>query len=176
MAEQIQLEIVTPTGVALRTAVSEVTVPSVAGEFGVLPGHVPVLAALRAGTVGYKEGGGDHKVAVGPGFVEIANDKANLITEKFARKEDIDVVQTRARLKEIGDELAGWQGDLVDPRRAELIEEEQWLGSLLELYGDPPQPTMREDTRYVQSGRREENVAIAADTAPNDATALEPSE
>ena len=45
MAESIQLEIVTPTGVALRTAVSEVTVPSVAGEFGVLPGHVPVLAA-----------------------------------------------------------------------------------------------------------------------------------
>ena len=125
MAEQIQLEIVTPTGVALRTAVTEVTVPSVAGEFGVLPGHVPVLAALRSGTVGYKEGGGDHKVAVGPGFVEIANDKANLLTEKFARREDIDVVQTRARLKEIGDELAGWQGDLADPRRAELIEEER---------------------------------------------------
>jgi F-type H+-transporting ATPase subunit epsilon len=142
----------------------------------VLPGHVPVLAALRAGTIGYKEGGSDHKVAVGPGSVEIIADKANLLMERFARREDIDVVQTRARLKEIGDELAGWQGELTDPRRAELIEEEQWLGSLLELIGDPPQPTMREDTRYVRSGRHDENVAIVAETTPNDATALEPSE
>ncbi len=171
MAEQIQLEIVTPTGVALRASVSEVTAPSVAGEFGVLPGHIPVLAALRAGTVGYREGGGDHKVAVGPGFFEVIADKAVVLTEKFARREDIDVVQTRARLKEIGDELAGWQGDVADPKRAVLIEEEQWLGALLELYGDPPQPTMREDTRYVQdrgavsAGARRDDV-VAEDAPP----------
>lgn len=150
MAEHIGLEIVTPTGVALRAQVTEVTAPSIAGEFGVLPGHVPVLAALRAGTVGYKEGGADHKVAVGPGFVEVLADKAIVLTEKFARREDIDVVETRARLKDVGDELQGWQGEITDPKRVGLIEEEQWLGALLELYGDPPQPTMREDTRYVR--------------------------
>lgn len=166
MAEQIQLEIVTPTGVQLRTEVTEVTAPSVTGEFGVLPGHIPVLAALRAGTVGYKQGGSDHKVAVGPGFFEVVSDKAVMLTEKFARREDIDVVQTRARLKEIGDELAGWQGDVADPKRATLIEEEQWLGALLELYGDPPQPTMREDTRYVQDRGPREPVVVEDPEAP----------
>jgi F-type H+-transporting ATPase subunit epsilon len=51
VSETILLEIVTPTGVALRKQVTDVTAPSVAGEFGVLPGHLPLLAALRTGLV-----------------------------------------------------------------------------------------------------------------------------
>ncbi len=161
MADALQLEIVTPTGVALRAKVAEMTAPSVAGEFGVLPGHVPVLAALRAGTVTYREGSDDHKVAVGPGFVEVIADKAVVLTEKFSKKDQIDVIQTRIRLKEVDDELAAWAGDITDPRRAELIEEEQWLGALLELYGDPPPPTLREDTRFVQ---RADEIVAETDT------------
>ncbi len=57
MAESILLEIVTPTGVALRERVTDVTAPSVAGEFGVLPGHLPLLAALRTGLVTWWRGG-----------------------------------------------------------------------------------------------------------------------
>ncbi|MCK6590794.1 MAG: ATP synthase F1 subunit epsilon, partial [Polyangiaceae bacterium] len=56
-AETILLEIVTPTGVALKERVNEVTAPSVAGEFGVLPGHLPLLAALRTGLVTFRQDG-----------------------------------------------------------------------------------------------------------------------
>jgi len=148
-AETILLEIVTPTGIALREKVSELTAPSVAGEFGVLPGHLPILAALRTGLVSYKQDGKEHKIALHHGFVEIVNDTALLLTEKFAKREDVDVVRTRRRLKEVDDELDHWTGELTDPKRAELIEEEQWLATLLELIGDPPPPMVREDTRYV---------------------------
>jgi F-type H+-transporting ATPase subunit epsilon len=168
MADALQLEIVTPSGVALRAKVAELTAPSVAGEFGVLPGHVPVLAALRAGTVTYREGSEDHKVAVGPGFVEVLGDTAIILTEKFSKKDQIDVIQTRIRLKEVDDELVAWAGEISDPRRADLIEEEQWLGALLELYGDPPPPTLREDTRFVQ--RTDEVVVDSGDGAAEDTT------
>jgi F-type H+-transporting ATPase subunit epsilon len=149
MAETIQLEIVTPTGVALREQVNEVTAPSVAGEFGVLPGHLPLLAALRTGLVTYKQSGQEHRLAVHHGFVEVAHDTALMLTERFARKSDVDVVKVRLRLKEVDNELDHWQGDLTDPRRRELIEEEQWLATQLELIGDPPPPTVREDTRFL---------------------------
>lgn len=149
MAETILLEIVTPTGVALRERVTDVTAPSVAGEFGVLPGHLPLLAALRTGLVTYHKDGQEHRIAVHQGFVEVANDVALLLTERFARQDDVDVVRTRMRLKEVDAELDHWQGELTDPRRAELIEEEQWLATELELIGDPPPPMVREDTRYL---------------------------
>ena len=101
MADTILLEIVTPTGVALREQVTDVTAPSVAGEFGVLPGHLPLLAALRTGLVTYHQNGQEHRLAVHHGFVEVANDTALLLTERFAMKDDVDVVRVRRRLKEV---------------------------------------------------------------------------
>ena len=149
MAEQILLEIVTPTGVALRERVAELTAPSVAGEFGVLPGHLPILAALRTGLCSYKKDGEETRIAVHHGFVEVAHDVALLLTERFVKKDDVDVVRVRLRLKEVDAELDHWQGELTDPKRRELIEEEQWLAAQLELIGDPPPPTVREDTRFL---------------------------
>ena len=57
------LEIVTPRGRALAASVDEVTAPSVNGEFGVLPGHLPLLAALRTGMVTYRQGSETTRVA-----------------------------------------------------------------------------------------------------------------
>jgi F-type H+-transporting ATPase subunit epsilon len=150
VAEQLDLEIVTPTGVALKRQVNEMTAPSIAGEFGVLPGHVPLLAALKPGIVTFRSGGEEGKVAVANGFAQVVNDKALLLTERFVRKEDVDIVAVRARLKDVSDELSTWGGEHDAAARKTLIEEEQWLAAELELIGDPPAPTVREDTRFVQ--------------------------
>ena len=56
-SDKISLEVVTPKGRALKVEVDEVTAPSVEGEFGVLPGHLPLLAALHTGIVSYRVGG-----------------------------------------------------------------------------------------------------------------------
>ena len=148
-SETISLEIVTPTGVALRAQVTDVTAPSVDGEFGVLPGHLPILAALRTGIVSYHVDGVMEHVAVHHGFAEVADDKALFLTERFVRKGDVDVVKVRLRLKEVDEELNHWEGELTDPKRRLLIEEEQWLAAQLELIGDAPPPTVREDTRFL---------------------------
>src|SRR5262245_37615259 len=100
-AEQIFLEIVTPSGSATRGRVTELTAPSVGGEVGVLAGHLPLLAAVRTGIVSYKREGHETRVAVHHGFLEIANDVAILITEKLTKKDDVDVVRVRLRLKEV---------------------------------------------------------------------------
>jgi F-type H+-transporting ATPase subunit epsilon len=147
--ETLLLEIVTPTGVALRERVMELTAPSVSGEFGVLPGHLPLLAALRIGLVTYKKDGQDQRVAVHHGFVQVVNDVATLLTERFVRRSDVDVLRVRRRRETVDTELDHWQGELTDPKRRELIEEEQWLAAQLELIGDPPPPIVREDTRYL---------------------------
>jgi F-type H+-transporting ATPase subunit epsilon len=161
MADALNFEIVTPTGVALSREVQSVTAPTLDGEIGVLPGHIPLLAAVRTGLVSLKPaasgkggvadkaGDDDVRYAVSHGVFQIAGDRALLMAERFATRESVDVVGTRARLKEVDEQLASYSGDLDDPKRAELIEEEQWLGALLELIGDPPPPTVRELTRFL---------------------------
>lgn len=140
-APQIDLEIVTPEGRALKESVNDLTAPSVDGEFGVLPGHRPMLAALKTGIVAFHKSGQDEeRVAVGPGFVEVANDRALLLTDKFMRKAQIDPVIVRRDLKEADEAIDRFDGEPKDPKLAELISKARWCATLLELYGDPPPP------------------------------------
>src|SRR4051812_31941019 len=98
MADKIELEIVTPKGRALEATVDEVTAPSVQGEFGVLPGHLPIVAALRSGIVSYKQGAETKRVAVGPGFAEAGQNKLLILAEDFADRATMDPVVVRKEL------------------------------------------------------------------------------
>jgi F-type H+-transporting ATPase subunit epsilon len=158
MADKIQLEIVTPRGRALVASVDEVTAPSVNGEFGVLPGHLPLLAALRTGLVSYRQGNETTRCAVGAGFAEAGPDKLIILTDEYTERAQIDPVLVRKELAEVEQELAKLEsiavvavdakgGDTAEiearARREVLIARENWLAAELELYGDPPPATQR---------------------------------
>jgi F-type H+-transporting ATPase subunit epsilon len=143
MAATIALEIVTPDGPKLKEAVDELTAPSVDGEFGVLPQHRPLLAALATGIVTYIQNGKSQSVAVGPGFVEVASDRALLLTDRFIKKDEVDPVRARLDLKQVDDELDHFKGDPTSAEYAELVERELWAAAQLELHGDPPPPRIR---------------------------------
>jgi F-type H+-transporting ATPase subunit epsilon len=153
MVDKIQLEIVTPRGRALTAEVDEVTAPSVSGEFGVLPGHLPLLAALRTGIVSYRQGGDMKRCAVGPGFAEAGPDRVVMLTDEYAERENVDPVLVRKELGEVEEKLRkleavpvaapdakGADAALSEARahRDTLIARENWLAAQLELYGDPP--------------------------------------
>ncbi len=167
---KIRLEVVTPTGMALGELVDEFAAPSVQGEFGVLPGHLPLMAALRTGLMSYRKGQDTTQCAVGPGFVEVADDHAVLLTDRFSTKESIDVVRTRMRLKEIDEELDKFAGEPGSPQHQELIADEQWQACLLTLFGDPPPPTIRTFEPYDKTAKKkaEESVETTSDQAQAD--------
>ena len=139
----------TPKGKALAVTADEVTAPSVDGEFGVLPGHLPLLAALRTGLVSYRVGSETKKCAVGAGFVEAGPDKVSILTDEYAEREQIDPVLVRKELHEIQGKIAAElakpaeNGETGDAELQVLVQRENWLAAQLELYGDPPAPTMR---------------------------------
>ena len=147
-ANKIDLEIVTPKGRALAVQVDEVTAPSVQGEFGVLPGHLPIVAALRTGIVTYRQGAESKKVAVGTGFAEAGQNKLLILAEEYAERQNIDPVVVRKELAEVEAKLEKVlsQSELtpeLESEKKHLIEKENWLAAQLELYGDPPPATMR---------------------------------
>jgi len=140
---QLTLEIVTPEGIALSTEVHDLTAPSVDGEFGVLPGHRPLLAALRTGIVSYHIDHAEQRVAVGPGFVEVLDNRALLLTDRFIAKKDVDPVKARRDLKEADAALEAFAGEPGSQEHGDLVRAELWAAAQLELYGDPPPPTVR---------------------------------
>jgi F-type H+-transporting ATPase subunit epsilon len=149
----IALEIVTQDGVVLARRVAGFTAPSVDGEFGVLPGHSPLLAALRTGIVSYTADGSEERVAVGSGFVEVANDKAVLLTDHFSTKDDVDPVQARLDLKDADDALDHFKGEPGSSEYLELMSKELWAAARLTLYGDPPPPIVRTHSEVLSAAQ-----------------------
>jgi F-type H+-transporting ATPase subunit epsilon len=95
----LALEVVTRTGVALREGVDEVQSPSVNGEFGVLPGHLPMLVALRSGVLSYRRGNETKRAVIGPGFAEVGPDKVLVLCEHWVPEDSIDVEAAREQIE-----------------------------------------------------------------------------
>lgn len=89
--EGLRLEIVTPDKVVLQADVDYVGAPGVDGEFGVLAGHISLLAALSIGGMYYKQGTQTHWAFVSGGFAEVADNKVTILAEAAELAEQIDV-------------------------------------------------------------------------------------
>lgn len=132
MAEHLALEVATPTGLALKTEAEFVQAPSVNGEFGVFPGHLPLLASLKCGVLTYKADGKVKVAAVGPGFVEAGATKVLLLTDLFALPADIDADAVR---KELASAEEAHKKALSTPDRSDDDEAQRqvdWANARLE--------------------------------------------
>ena len=111
MEKALQLEIVTPDKMVLSEQVEYVGAPGYDGEFGVLPNHIPFLAALRIGNLYYKANGKYNYVFVSGGFADVNNNKVTVLAEAAEKAVDIDLERARkakeraeARLAKIKDQ------------------------------------------------------------------------
>ncbi len=98
MAEKLRLELVTPYKKALSEEVDEVTAPGTLGEFGILPGHTPLLTTLKIGELSYRRGGEIFHLAVNWGYVEVEDDKVTVLVETAEPADEIDLERARAAL------------------------------------------------------------------------------
>src|SRR5687768_9577496 len=132
-ASVLTLEIATPRGLVLSTECESIAAPSVEGEFGVFPGHLPLLAALRAGVVKYRVDGKDLLAAVGPGFVEAGPERVLLLTDAFARPEDVDEDKVREELAEAEGRLAAHESEHVGHDYDEIARDIEWAHARLAI-------------------------------------------
>lgn len=118
MDKSLHLEIVTPDKVVLSEAVDYVGAPGFEGEFGILPNHIPFLAALRIGVLHYKAAGKTREVFVSGGFAEISDNKVSILAESAERAEDIDV-ERASKAKDRAEARIAQERDRIDYTRAQ---------------------------------------------------------
>jgi F-type H+-transporting ATPase subunit epsilon len=93
--DKIKLEIVTPERIVVAEDVDEVVLPGIEGEFGVLPGHIPFLTALKVGVLTYKKEGVEENLAVSWGYVEVAHDSVKVLAETAEKATEIDISRAK---------------------------------------------------------------------------------
>jgi F-type H+-transporting ATPase subunit epsilon len=110
---KLTLEIVTPDRALLREEVDEVVVPGSQGEFGVLPGHTPLLSTLRVGELWYRQGQEKHYLAIAFGFVEVLPDRVTVLAQVGERAQEIDVQRAERAKQRAEQRLAQAQPHLT---------------------------------------------------------------
>lgn len=98
MADKLTLQLVTPYKKVLSQEVDEVTAPGTMGELGVLPGHTPLLTTLKIGELSYRDGNEVFHVAVNWGYLEIEEEKVNVLVETAEVADEIDLERAKAAL------------------------------------------------------------------------------
>jgi F-type H+-transporting ATPase subunit epsilon len=92
---KLNLNIVTPDH-SMSYEVDEVELPGQEGYFGVLPGHTPLFAGLRTGTMWYRQGQDKHFLAVSVGFAEVLPDQVTVLAQVAESAEDLDEARAQA--------------------------------------------------------------------------------
>jgi F-type H+-transporting ATPase subunit epsilon len=114
MAEQIQLEVVTPERRVLSETVDSVNVPGMAGELGILPGHTPLISQLQTGVLSYAQGGSAHRLHVSGGFMEVNEDRVSVLAEIAEHPAEIDAARARLARERAEKTLSSFSGTEED--------------------------------------------------------------
>ena len=117
----IALKIVTPDAVAFNESVDSVILPTTEGEMGVLPGHIPVLTQIEAGSLKVERNGSTESLAVDKGFAEVYSDTVAILTEAAIEVEKIDLSSVNAA-KERAQKALDEADDSIDPAEVERLE------------------------------------------------------
>ncbi|MFP4200518.1 MAG: F0F1 ATP synthase subunit epsilon [Bacillota bacterium] len=112
MAEgSLILKIITPEGAKPQVEADYVVLPGADGYIGVLPGHIGLVLALKAGVLSYREAGRDasaekEMVAVSGGFAEVSDDIITVLADTAEYAEQVDVERARAALRRAEERLS----------------------------------------------------------------------
>lgn len=95
----LTLEIVTPEARVYSDTIDTVVIPTVDGEIGILPGHIPLLTQVEHGELRVTKGTAISFLAVGGGFAQVSGDKISVLAEHAITEEKIDEKAVEAAMQ-----------------------------------------------------------------------------
>lgn len=116
----LTLEIVTPEAKVYSDTIDSVVIPTVEGEIGILPGHIPLLTQIAHGELRVQKGSETQFLAVSGGFAQVEDHTVRVLAEHAITEEKIDENAVEAAMKRAEQELAS--AKTMDPQELEHLQ------------------------------------------------------
>src|SRR5262249_29259225 len=106
MADQGDFEVVSPARVELGADVEVVVVPGVEGDFGVLPGHMPLISTIRPGVIYvFRDGKVSERIFVEGGFAEVTPETCTVLAEHAKPVNDLDAIKAGQQVQDAKEDV-----------------------------------------------------------------------
>jgi len=123
MAGTFKFELVTPERMAVSQDANQVVVPGLEGDFTVLPGHAPVISALRPGIVDVTlPDARKTRIFVKGGFAEVDAEHLTVLAERALDVEAMDAAAIAAEVAVAEAELSSATDDTARLAAAAALE------------------------------------------------------
>lgn len=109
MASELHFELVSPETLLYNKHVALVTIPGEDGDFGVLQGHVPLIASIRPGVLevfDHENGPVTDRIFVAGGFAEVTNERCTILAEEALMVSELDRTQLMETASNLNDDIA----------------------------------------------------------------------
>jgi F-type H+-transporting ATPase subunit epsilon len=121
MADKVTFELVSPSRLLASEEVDMVVVPGEEGDFGVMPGHTPVLSTVRAGVVDiHNDGQVTKRLFVEGGFAEATAERCTVLAEEATPLDEITAEAAGERLAKAQEALSSADDESRDAAEKEL--------------------------------------------------------
>jgi len=104
-ADRVQMKVLSPEGMGVTEACSEVILPSASGQLGVLANHAPMMTAIDVGVLRYKQDGTWKPLVVMGGFATVDSNQLSILVNDFEKVEDIDLDTAKKDMEAATSEL-----------------------------------------------------------------------
>lgn len=102
----MHFELVSPDRELMSAEVDMVEIPGSEGDFGVLPGHAPLLSVIRPGVINVHQGGQIERIYVDSGFAEVTPEACVVLAEQAVFVKDLNRADLEQRVKDAEEDLA----------------------------------------------------------------------
>jgi F-type H+-transporting ATPase subunit epsilon len=109
-----QFDLVSPEKLAFSGEVDQVDVPGVEGDFGVLAGHAPVVAAVRPGILTVTTGGTHQMIIVLGGLAEVSDKGLTVLADVAISLDELDRAKFADTISDMEAKLNEKEGSELD--------------------------------------------------------------
>ena len=107
-------DLVSPEKMAFSGEVDQVDIPGTEGDFGVLAGHAPVVAAIRPGILTVISGSSKQKIIVLGGIAEVSDKGLTVLAEVATSIEELDRAKFAETISDMEAKLKEKEGSELD--------------------------------------------------------------
>lgn len=117
MVDKVAFELLSPERLLRSGDVDMVVVPGSEGDFGVLPGHAPMISSVRPGVVEiHDEGKEPERIFVSGGFAEVTGGRCTVLADDAVPVSDFDRAGLEQRIREAEEDLENAESDEANHR------------------------------------------------------------
>jgi F-type H+-transporting ATPase subunit epsilon len=111
---KFHFDLVSPEKLAFSGEVDQVDVPGAEGDFGVLAGHAPVVAAIRPGILTVTSDGTQQKIIVLGGLAEVSDKGLTVLADVATSIQELDQAKFADKISDMEAKLAEKEGSELD--------------------------------------------------------------